>query len=290
MNRTANNMNKAHNYGEVSRFRGGVAIAACLAIAVTGIVAAKAMFGSKNGTDKATAPSIQAAAQLSGQASIEQNKPGHSVDHIDITPDEIFSMSIEELKELSGNEYDIVESKWSPQHECLGYRFAAFPEYVCAFDSFTDLDETSAAAVNNAKLPPDWIEVDEGVDMGNGIMAGMTYNEIKDRCDGNIYMKNGWRWLICAAVDGKQCYFETEDLTGEQYDILSERLGSYQGQSIDEEPKDYAADIDPATTYGIIFSWERMDKTLWAVEHYKGVDDEWLKSMYDEETLQEYGY
>ena len=61
-------------------------------------------------------------------------------------------------------------------------------------------------------------------------------------------------------------------------------------QSVDDILKADGSYIDPATTYGIIFSCERMDKEEWAINHYKGVDDEWLKSMFDEETLQEYGY
>ena len=95
MKRTAYNMKNGQNngYSEVSRFRGGVAIAACLALVATGTIAAKMMFGSKSGTED-NAPEIQAAAQLNKPASIEQNRPGHSVAHIDITPDEIFSMSI----------------------------------------------------------------------------------------------------------------------------------------------------------------------------------------------------
>ena len=50
---------------------------------------------------------MQAAVQLNEQTTAVQNRSGHSVDHIDITPDQIFSMSIEELKALSGYEYDI---------------------------------------------------------------------------------------------------------------------------------------------------------------------------------------
>ena len=265
MNRTTN-MKKAQNngYSEVSRFRGGAAIAACLAIAVTGIVGAKALFGSKNGTEETTAKTMQAAAQLN-----EQHRAGRSAKHIDMTPDEIFSMSIEELKALSGNEDDIVESKWSPQHICYGYRFAAFPEYVCAFDSFVNADEFAFAASDNVKFPPDWIEIDEGVEIGKGISAGMTYNEIKDRCDGYIYMKSGWRWLVCAAVDGKQCCFEIEQLTNDEYDYLSDNLGTYMTQSVDDIPKADGSYIDPTTTYGIIFGCERMDKEEWAEEHYK---------------------
>ncbi len=276
MNRTTNNMKKAQNngYSEVSRFRSGAAIAACLAIAVTGIVGAKAIFGSKNGTEKNTAGTMQAAAQLPTQAasrpaSIEQNKPGHSVAHIDITPDEIFSMSIEELKELSGYEYDIVESKWSPQHECYGYRFAAFPEYVCAIDAFQNPDENTIIDSYHVENAPNWIEVDPGVDLGNGISAGMTYNEIKARCDGSIYVKFPWKWLVCADVNGRQCCFEIEELNDEEREILGDRLDSYVEQSADDAPKADASDIDPVTTYGIIFSWERMDKEEWAEEHYK---------------------
>ena len=170
MKRTAYNMKNGQNNdsGEVSRFRGGVAIAACLALVITGTVAAKVLLGSKYGSDEGTATGMQAAAQLRKPVSIEQNRPGHSSAHIDITPDEILNMSINELKELSSNEYDIVESKWSPQHRCYGYRFAAFPEYVCAFDSFTN-DETTFVASADVKFPPNWIEVDPGVDLGNGI-------------------------------------------------------------------------------------------------------------------------
>ena len=102
-------MKKAQNngYSEVSRLRGGAAIAAYLAIAVTGIVGATALFGSKTSTEENTADTMQAAVQLNEQTTAVQNRSGHSVDHIDITPDQIFSMSIEELKALSGYEYDI---------------------------------------------------------------------------------------------------------------------------------------------------------------------------------------
>jgi hypothetical protein len=316
MNRTSRDIKKEYNtgYGEIKRFRGVAAIAACLAIIVTGTIAAKTMFGGKLGTE----PGTQITTQLTGQTTLpddsnpvqtteapknenktetETSEPDTSSKedvqpegHIDMTPDKIFSMSIEELKELSNNEYDIVESKWSPQHLCYGYRFKAFPEYVCAFDAFTTPDETAFMASDNVKYPPNWIEVDKGVDMGNGVTPGMTYNEIKELSDGTIYMRLPWRWLVCATVEGKQCCFEIEDLTDEQADILGERLESYVGQSEDETPKADASDVDPKTTYGIIFSWERMDVDKWAVDHYKGVDDEWLTSMYDEETLKKYGY
>lgn len=319
-NEGAITMNRTHRdikndqytgYGEVSRFRGVTAIAACLAIVITGAIAAKTMFGGRIDTQPGTKVSTQLTEQTT-TASLNDSKTetetteapavtsepdtGSKKDdaqpesHIDITPDEILSMSIEELKELSNNEYEIVESKWSPQHLCYGYRFKAFPEYVCAFDGFTNPDEAEFKESFHVKYPPDWIEVDEGVDMGGGVSAGMTYNEIKELSDGTIYIDFTWRWLIRATVDGKLCCFEIEDLTDEQRDILGDRLDSYQGQSADETPKADASDINPTTTYGIIFSWDRIDTTRWAVDHYKGVDDEWLKDMYDEETLKEYGY
>jgi hypothetical protein len=163
-------------------------------------------------------------------------------------------MSIEELKWLSDYDYDIVESKWSPQHRCYGYRFAAFPEYVCAIDAFTDPDENSIINTYHVNESPNWIEVDPDVDMGNGISAGMTYNEIKDRCDGDIYIKFPWRWLVCATVNGKQCCFEIEELTGEECGILGDRLDASEAQDTYGYAIADASDIDPTTTYGLIFN------------------------------------
>ena len=332
MNRTTKNIknDQSTGYGEVSRFRGVAAIAACLAITVTGIIAAKTMFGSRIGTDEGAASSMQVTEQLPAQNteqlssapddsvnaavtdSADESKPEETSAPAEtsepdtssineavepkkavapsITPEEILSMSIEELKELSNNEYEIVKSKWSPQHQCYGYRFKAFPEYVCAFDGLVNPDEVEFKESFETKFPPNWIEVDPGVDMGDGVYAGMTYNELKELSNGNIYMDFTWRWLIRATVDGKQYCFEIEDLTDEELGILGDRLDSSTQQNENGYPAIDASDVDPTTTYGIIFSWNRMDEDEWAINHYKGVDDEWLKSMYDEETLKKYGY
>ncbi|SDA32118.1 hypothetical protein SAMN02910447_03495 [Ruminococcus sp. YE71] len=316
------------SYGEVSRFRGGMAIAACLAVAVTGVIAAKMMFGSRIGTGEENASGMQMTTQSPEQTTIptdsvtavtELDSTDDSADevadnstddtssndtssktdaeqpvaHIDMTPEKIFSMSTKELKELSNNQYEVVKAKFSPQHQCYGYRFAAFPEYVCAYDAFNS-DENSDTAIINDHLPPEWIEIDKGVDIGNGISAGMTYNEIKARCDGEIYAEPGWVWLICTTVGGRDYCFGIEDMTEEMYDALYDRLDIPKEESNVNNPgKSDASDIDPVTEYGLIFRWAWMsneEELKWAVDHYKGVDDEWLKEFYglDDEWLEKY--
>ena len=87
-----------------------------------------------------------------------------------------------------------------------------------------------------------------------GKAAGMTYNEIKDRCDGEIYIKFPWRWLVCADVNGKQCCFEIEDLTEEERGILGDRLDASKAQDTYGYAITDASDVDPTTTYGLIFN------------------------------------
>lgn len=88
--------------------------------------------------------------------------------------------------------------------------------------------------------------------MGNG----MTYNELKEMCSGDIWVEgNFWRWIICANVNGKVYSFEFEDLTDEEIDILEARMEKDKTDSYELGKAD-ASDIDPTATYGLCFGWK----------------------------------
>ena len=71
------------------------------------------------------------------------------------------------------------------------------------------------------------------------------------------YYNNIWcpsRYLYSSTVNGKECCFEIEELSEEERGILDDRLDSSEEQDATGYPIADATDIDPTTTYGLIFN------------------------------------
>ncbi|MBO4865871.1 MAG: sigma-70 family RNA polymerase sigma factor [Ruminococcus sp.] len=178
------------------------------------------------------------AEKLSDDANIEAEKgiPYMSVD-------EMLSMSVDQLKALSNNDYDIVLSA-SSQAPYYGYKFSAFPEYVLGMNQAGVMDTQPGDdvdyGVNDKSIygteyrilgnNKEQLNLYEGAEVGAGITVGMSYSDIEQKTGKKLSVGRIETSLdICAQVeiDGRTWYLHF-DLTDEQKErvqtIISDQI------------------------------------------------------------------
>ncbi|SFD40007.1 RNA polymerase sigma factor [Ruminococcus albus] len=165
------------------------------------------------------------AEKLSDDANIEAEKgiPYMSVD-------EMLSMSVDQLKALSNNDYDIVLSA-SSQAPYYGYKFSAFPEYVFCVDSAEDTESQPGDNVDYGVINGDYgtwyrvlgdkidqLNLYDGADVGAGLTVGMKYSDIEKTLGTDLSIHRiGTTLGLCAdvVIDGREWWIHF-DLTDEQ--------------------------------------------------------------------------
>lgn len=165
------------------------------------------------------------AEKLPDDANIEAEKgiPYMSVD-------EMLSMSVDQLKALSDNDYEIVLSA-STQAPYYGYKCSAFPEYVFCLEEATTTETKPSGDVDYGVINSDngtWYRVlgdkmDQlnlynGAYVGDGVTVGMNYSDIEKTLGTDLSIHRvGTTLELCAdvVIDGRtwELHF---DLTDEQ--------------------------------------------------------------------------
>ena len=204
------------------------------------------------------------AEQLPNDANIEAEKgiPAMNVE-------ELLSMSVDQLKALSDNNYEM-EQAASTQALHLGYKCSAFPEYVFCTDTFGKADAEHNTETYNGKEfeisnTIDQLNLYTGANVGGGITVGMTYNEIKDIV-GDLYIESSNDSLNLRApvtIDGRTWYIRFV-LTQEQEDIVWDRLHDSVGgkENFSWQTPGHAdiSDLNPISDCAVLFCWDIRDE------------------------------
>ena len=170
------------------------------------------------------------AEQLPNDANIEAEKgiPAMNVE-------ELLSMSVDQLKALSNNDYEIVLSA-SSHAPYFGYKFSAFPEYVLGMSQkdavFTQPSDDVDYGVNDKSIygteyrilsdKKDQINLYNGAYVGDEITVGMSYSQIKEKLGTDISLhacNTSLNWASTVEIEGKT-WFLHYDLTDDQEQIL----------------------------------------------------------------------
>lgn len=176
------------------------------------------------------------AEKLPDDANIEAEKgiPYMSVD-------EMLSMSVDQLKALSDNDYDIVLSA-SSQAPYYGYKFSAFPEYVLGMNQAGVMDTQPGDdvdyGVNDKSIygteyrilgnNKEQLNLYEGAYVGEGLTVGMNYSDIEQKLGTDLSIHRvGTSLELCAdvVIDGRtwELHF---DLTDEQEEKVQANISN----------------------------------------------------------------
>lgn len=174
-------------------------------------------------------PVCQNARQLSDDANIEPEK---GLPYMNVN--ELLSMSVDQLKALSDNDYEIVLSA-SNQAPYYAYKFAAFPQYVLGVSQADCLHTQPSDDVdyvyNESIYGPEYrilsdkkdqINLYNGAYVGDEITVGMSYSQIKEKLGTDISLhacNTSLNWASTVEIEGKT-WFLHYDLTDDQEQIL----------------------------------------------------------------------
>lgn len=172
----------------------------------------------------------------------------------DMSVHKMLTLNGAELRELSGNEFDIVPAAHT-QGAYFGIRCKAFPEYVFVVnnDDFVEGTPSSPMEFPAAGDYVGWkyilgnritqLDLYDGADVGNGVRVGMRYNDIEDILGTELYINPINTSLGYAAkvqIEGREWLLHF-DLTDEQEQALYDEFSAnYTGSGIGT---DYSFDL-----------------------------------------------
>jgi RNA polymerase sigma factor (sigma-70 family) len=209
-------------------------------------------------------PVCQNARQLSDDANIEPEK---GLPYM--TVNEMLSMSVDQLKALSDNDYEM-EQAASAQGMHLGYKCSAFPEYVFCTDTFGKADaEHNTETYNGNEFEIsntiDQLNLYTGAYVGDDITVGMTYNDIKDKV-GDLYIESSNDTLNLRApvtIDGRTWYIRfvlTQEQEDKVWDRLYESVGGKENFSWQTPGHADISDLNPVSDCAVLFCWDIRDE------------------------------
>ena len=185
----------------------------------------------------------------------------------------MLSMDSSQIRELSGNDYEIVNAAYT-QNTRFGIKCKAFPDYVFVpeqYNEFSDLYDESGdniiVPVYNSDGESTNIMLGEKIkqiniygnaQIGNGAYVGMSYNELEAALGQNLYMYPTGSSLglaACARIDGRSWLLHFPLTEEQQAEVLSRieesiRNGS-EAENVDPGCTDIS-DIDPVCDIAVL--------------------------------------
>ena len=203
---------------------------------------------------------------------------------VEMSVDKMLSMTPSQLRELSNNDFELIESESWQVNPIKGIRCAAFPNYVFEISPRFAKGEPegkletyngypNAGAAGDTRIIYDSEEISQlalydGAEVGGGVKVGMTYNEIKEALGVDPKVCQMTTTISPAAIvkiDGR-IWLLHFDLTDEQRTAVMEQINAILEErtaNMTEEEKErlsYADVINyPGNPYNIKIDLSNLD-------------------------------